>query len=40
MSKREIDDVTGYFITGFSVIIQAGIAVTILRRLARDWEVN
>lgn len=34
------DDVFGYFITGFSVIVQAGIAVTILRRLARDWEVK
>ena len=34
------DDVFGYFITGFSVIIQAGVAVTILRRLARNWEEN
>lgn len=36
----EIDDVMGYFVTGFSVIIQAGVAVTILRRLARNWEGN
>lgn len=27
-----------YFITGFSVIVQAGIAVTILRRIAQRWE--
>lgn len=27
-----------YFITGFSVIVQAGIAVTILRRISQRWE--
>lgn len=36
----EWDDVLAYFVTGFSVIIQAGVAVTILRRLSQRWEVN
>lgn len=37
-SLIELDDVTGYFGTGFALIIQAGVAVTILRRIAQRWE--
>ncbi|MBX3012152.1 MAG: DUF2157 domain-containing protein [Caldilineaceae bacterium] len=33
-------DAIGYFITGFLVIVQAGVAVTILRRIAQRWEAN
>lgn len=36
----EWDDILAYFVTGFSVIVQAGVAVTILRRLSQRWEVN
>lgn len=39
-SLIEIDDFIGYFLTGFAVIIQAGIAVTILRRIAQRWETQ
>ena len=38
LTLAEVDDVGSYFITGFSVIVQAGIAVTILRRIAQRWE--
>lgn len=34
----EVDEVLAYFITGFAVILQAGVAVTILRRIAHGWE--
>lgn len=37
-SLIELDDVTGYFGIGFALIIQAGVAVTILRRIAQRWE--
>jgi len=36
----EWDDVLAYFVTGFAVIVQAGLAVAILRRIAQRWEVN
>jgi uncharacterized membrane protein len=36
----EIDDTLAYFLTGFSVIVQAGVAVAILRRLSQRWEVR
>jgi len=39
-SLIEIDEFIGYFLTGFAVIIQAGIAVTILRRIAQRWETQ
>jgi hypothetical protein len=36
----ELDDEIGYFITAFTVILQAGVAVTILRRIAQRWEAT
>ena len=32
------DEVLAYFVAGFAVILQAGVAVTILRRIAHGWE--
>ena len=37
-SLSEVDETLTYFVTGFSVILQAGVAVTILRRIAQRWE--
>ena len=34
----DYDEVLAYFVTGFAVILQAGVAVTILRRIAHGWE--
>lgn len=39
-SLVEVDDVLGYFGTGLAVILQAGVAVTILRRIAQRWEAT
>lgn len=39
-SLSEVDETLTYFVTGFSVILQAGVAVTILRRIAQRWEEN
>ena len=39
-SMVELDDEIGYFITAFTVILQAGVAVTILRRIAQRWEAT
>lgn len=36
----EVDITLAYFVTGFAVIVQAGLAVAVLRRLAQHWEVN
>jgi uncharacterized membrane protein len=37
-SLADYDEVLAYFITGFAVILQAGVAVTSLRRIAHGWE--
>ena len=36
----EWDDTLAYFVTGFAVIAQAGLAVVVLRRLAQRWEAS
>lgn len=36
----EWDETLAYFVTGFAVIAQAGLAVVVLRRLAQRWEAS